>query len=526
MTSFYETLLEAVGDAVIALDPQGCIVVWNAAAAALYGWTREEVVGRPMVDFLVTTFDDPEESLERIVSSISATNLWRGVCRQARKDGQEVVVESTVRSYQGRDAGPSGVVAINRDIGEQEKLRRAISRLEYLNRVLLRLPTIERIFQTYIEQIRQVIAFDRAEIWLLNPDTASVQAVQCYTRDGSAPADRPPAALKYTPLGLVHFTKQTLIIDDLEQKNLLAQNRHLLLPGDRSMMLMPLLRSQEVVGGILFASAAPRHFHPDDAQLLALTTEQVSLALIQIQLTESLKEQAAENARLYHEAQGHARQLQGLSHMLMQSQERERERLSREFHDEIGQALTAVYLNLSSALAPDGQLTLSGAEGLSDSVEIVSRLMDQVRSISLDLHPKILDDLGFVPALRWLVNRTARLAQAEVKLDLPAVYLPLPKEIEFELFRVTQEALTNVLRHARAAHLWISLEQAQRCTRLRVADDGAGFDAEYTGSAQLPAEACGLQSMFARAEFLNAALHIASRPGQGTVVTIEYEHNR
>ncbi len=209
---------------------------------------------------------------------------------------------------------------------------------------------------------------------------------------------------------------------------------------------------------------------------------------------------------------------------MIRLQERERARLAREFHDEIGQSLTAIFLNLRS-LQTDGEGWRPDAvSALHESMEITSRLMEQVRAISLDLHPKVLDDLGLIPALRWLINRAHKLTNIHVQFDCPAAYRPLAREREFELFRIAQEALTNVLRHANASHVNVHLLQDDEQTTLILADDGDGFDADFKHGAQAPGSAFGLHSMFARAELIGAQLHVSSRPGQGTIVKVECPH--
>ena len=153
-----------------------------------------------------------------------------------------------------------------------------------------------------------------------------------------------------------------------------------------------------------------------------------------------------------------------LSRRLVEVQETERRHLARELHDEIGQALTVAEMNLQALLQSPGTDAL--APRLKESLEVVERVLEQVHDISLNLRPSMLDDLGLEPALRWYTDRQAALAglQAEVRAD--PLEQRLDPVIETECFRVAQEALTNVVRHAKARTVTVELSQKRRATPL------------------------------------------------------------
>ncbi len=120
VSSLHESVLDSIGEAVIALDAEGKIIVWNAAAERLYGWQATEVLGRPFSGLLQTTYEDPEETHARATAAVQR-GVWHGRVRQRCKDGAEVVVESTVRSFSAPAANGYGLVAVNRDVTEQAK---------------------------------------------------------------------------------------------------------------------------------------------------------------------------------------------------------------------------------------------------------------------------------------------------------------------------------------------------------------------------------------------------------------------
>jgi signal transduction histidine kinase len=207
--------------------------------------------------------------------------------------------------------------------------------------------------------------------------------------------------------------------------------------------------------------------------------------------------------------------LQHLSHRLVESQETERRHIARELHDEVGQTLTVAEMNLqvllqSSRSAPNGRLK--------ESLQAVERVLEQVRDLSLNLRPSMLDDLGLVPAVRWYANRQASLAglQAEIRVD--PMESRLDPVIETACFRVAQEALTNVVRHARARTVAIEMRQQDGRLHLFVRDDGVGFDVAALREQAVLGASLGLLSMEERATLADGGFECKSARAQGTEI--------
>lgn len=216
------------------------------------------------------------------------------------------------------------------------------------------------------------------------------------------------------------------------------------------------------------------------------------------------------------ERQRSSQKLQALSQKLVEVQESERRQIARELHDEIGQSLTAAEINLQAALRMKG---CSGLERrLEDSIRAVERVLEQVHDLSLNLRPSMLDDLGLEPALRWYTHRQAELTglRAEFRADpLEGRLNPL---IETECFRVAQEALTNVVRHAQATSVSVELTKTDGQLELSVRDDGIGFDVNSLRDKAVNGASLGLLSMEERASLAGGGLELRSIPGQGTEV--------
>jgi PAS domain S-box-containing protein len=208
--------------------------------------------------------------------------------------------------------------------------------------------------------------------------------------------------------------------------------------------------------------------------------------------------------------------LQVLSRRLVEAQETERRNIARELHDEIGQALTVMQLNLQAMLQSPGADAM--APRLNESLKVVERVLEQVQDISLDLRPSILDDLGLEPALRWYTDRQAALVELKVKFHADKLAQRLDPMIETECFRVAQEALTNVVRHAQAKVVTVELRKEAGQLHLRVRDDGIGFNVAAVREKAVRGASLGLLSMEERALLAGGELEFISIPRQGTEV--------
>lgn len=207
---------------------------------------------------------------------------------------------------------------------------------------------------------------------------------------------------------------------------------------------------------------------------------------------------------------------QGLAQLLIQAQEMERLHLSRELHDQIGQALTSIKLNLQTMRRIRDPALL--ADPIAESIDIVDRTLQQVRTMSLGLRPSLLDDLGLVPTLRWHLDHQSRCSSLAIRLSGDHPQGRLPGEIETTCFRIVQEALNNVIRHARATTVTVDLSLVNEQIVLSVRDDGVGFDVSDIRTGVFPAGCLGLLGMEERVNLVGGALEIHSAISEGTEV--------
>lgn len=285
-----------------------------------------------------------------------------------------------------------------------------------------------------------------------------------------------------------------------------------------------------LIGVIVVADkAAPaRIFSAADVQILSLFASQAASAI--------------DNANLFEQVRGGRERLKVLSHQLLHAQETERRNVARQLHDEIGQTITAVSLHLQTMQRQSGDVALK--EQLKESIAEVETVLQQVRSLSRELHPAVLEDLGLVAALEWFLLHRAKPAGLESIVIAPLLLNSIPPEIEITCFRVAQEAVTNVLRHANARRVEIEL-LAHPLTRgaherkafpqspgsdageeweldLIVRDDGKGFDVAAAQARAMQGASLGLLGMQERVELVGGTTEYQSAPGEGTRVRARF----
>jgi PAS domain S-box-containing protein len=242
--------------------------------------------------------------------------------------------------------------------------------------------------------------------------------------------------------------------------------------------------------------------------LLSSRSEVTQIAIFATDVTERME--AEEKLKNY------ARRLELLSQQLVEAQESERHHLARELHDEVGQALTAIQINLQSVLRQPGAVV--PAAPLQESLRLLEDLVRKTQDLSLKLRPTLLDDLGLPAVLSWLTRQQA--ARAGLRTDFWAspIESRLDPAIETACFRVAQEALTNVLRHAQAGQVTVQLLREEDSLHLVIHDDGRGFDVSAALARSGTATCVGLLGMLERVSLVGGRFECKSSPQSGTEV--------
>ena len=210
-----------------------------------------------------------------------------------------------------------------------------------------------------------------------------------------------------------------------------------------------------------------------------------------------------------------------LLHRTVKAQENERQRIARELHDETGQALTAISLGLrglSEILESNPQKATQQAKQLQS---LTTQSMEELQRLVTGLHPPQLDDLGLLAALRWFSGEILARFELPVSITCNRDTKDIPPDIRIVLFRITQEAITNVIRHAGASQAIIQITLSEKEIDLKIEDDGKGFNVDSTLQHGLDNPCWGLLGMMERAMLVNGNCQILSQPGTGTIVQVQ-----
>jgi signal transduction histidine kinase len=298
----------------------------------------------------------------------------------------------------------------------------------------------------------------------------------------------------------------TYVKDILKQSKRSTAVEQLLAARIRSYISIPFIADGQVIGGISLGSVTSHAFDEQHVLIVREVADQLAVAINQ--------------ARLFEQVRAGRERLQILYRRLMEGQETERHHIARELHDEIGQSLTAVKMSLQAIQHLPGaqEVTIY----LKESITIVDQALQRVRNLSLDLRPSLLDDLGLVAALRWYVDRQAQWAGIAAEFVAEPEGLRLPTDLETVCFRVTQEALTNVVRHAHAQKMRVELHKRDTEVSLLISDDGTGFDVHAAQKRASRGSSLGLIGMQERVYLAGGEIDIDSAATRGTDVRVRF----
>jgi PAS domain S-box-containing protein len=496
----YRTVVKQAAEGIFIVDIDTKLILEaNAAYRNLLGYTAQDMLGLGLTLYDVVAHD--RKSIDLYLEQIQEEGVhFIGERRHRRKDGSlvDVEVSSSVISYGGGEA----LCVIVHDITER---KRSAERLQRSLDALLGLYEAGQILSSSLE--REEIGSRLLEIASrVSNLTAAVIAVP--SEDGELRIWR-SAGLE----GLwrqVRFSPEALAARQKVLETRKYQTVQLRQPGDADgphlvSLNLPLLVRGRLIG-VLEA------YGPE-----ALMERQYEETLI------SLANQGAsalENARLYAELAERENRLQELIRKLITAQEEERRKVSYEVHDGLAQTAAGAHQLLQAFARQHPPDSEKGRKDLARALQLVQQTVGEARYVIADLRPTALDDFGLAAAVRLQVEKISS-EGSQVDYEEALGNERLPPEVETALFRVAQEALTNVHKHAPSARVRITLRRPNDAVRLQVRDWGPGFNPEKITDGGGPGERLGLSSMRERVALLGGHLEVHSRPGEGTEVVAE-----
>lgn len=277
--------------------------------------------------------------------------------------------------------------------------------------------------------------------------------------------------------------------------------------GIKSVLGVGMFFGKKLVGVLSITSTTEyRTFSQDEIKLIQTIANQIAVAI--------------ENARLLEMVRKHTRDLRDLASQLIKVGENERKRIAQELHDQLGQMLQSMMMNLDRIRIKlsSRPRSLEGVEeGILDTKELLEQTIEDVRTLSSDLTPPMLSDFGLIPTLRWYIDNYSKRSNIDVSLKTKDKSYRFPQEVELTLYRIVQEALTNVAKHSRASEAIIHLSKKDSTAILSVRDNGIGFDAEKALSVP---KGVGLFNIKERVNLLGGSFEVISRAKKGTTLTI------
>lgn len=354
-----------------------------------------------------------------------------------------------------------------------------------------------------LDQVKRIVPYQTASIMLLKNDNLRAASWRGYDKYGSE------AFIASLNQSLNDFPLDRSVIQN-RQPRVIHDTRHepdwIQLPElnwIRSHIAFPIHAHEQVLGLLRLDGSAPGEFSGQDLERLQPLAAAAAIAL--------------ENTQLFDQLHAHREELRQLYFQLVQVQESERRHIARELHDEVGQILTGLKLILDMALG--NSLAKELKDGLCQAQALVQELIEQVDEMSLDLRPAMLDDLGLLSTLLWHFERFNR--HTAIQIDFKHMGLEgrrFAPALETTVYRIIQESLTNVARHAGVSKATVRVWVNQDIIGIQVEDEGRGFDFQQ---AQTAGNSNGLSGMRERVELLNGNISIMTAPAGGVTLTVE-----
>ena len=493
-------MLDAVGQAVIATDSQGRITYLNRAAERLYGWRADQALGRSILDVTVPQVSRAQAAM--IMAELTQGREWSGEFLVQRRDGTTFPVEVYDTPILDQNGTLTGLIGVSSDITSRKKTEAS---LRELNENLEDL--VNKRAQEYLRAREVAEAANEALTLTL------LRLQESEARYRTVLEDQTELISRLTADGVYVFVNNVFCrFFGKTEAELLGQTWHPVVHADdveRVSKEIGMLSSSHpfvMIKNRVYASDGRVHW----MEFSNRGVFDAAGSLVEIQ---SVGRDVTEGERTLNLLEKSFQQVQLLSERVMKAQHEERDRIAHELHDELGQTLTAlkVRLQLLEPYCVQGE----AEEHLNEALAITSGALKQIRGMALDLRPLGLEDLGLSAVLKSHLAKQADTARWDAHFE-SALTARLSPQLKMACFRVAQEALTNVMRHARAKEVWVTLAMTEGKVMLTVRDDGAGFDA--SGDPHFSSEGFGLIGMQERVRQMGGQLQIKSSAGRGTEV--------
>ena len=521
--SYWQSVIDSLDDELAVIDQDFRITYANESVMQRYGLDRSKVIGQHCYELShgalepcgLSDCECPVRKVRETGKRAQAIHVHHYGVADERDERFVEVKASPLRDSQG---DIKEVVLFIRDITEEKRMEQRI--LE-ANRNLLALNVIaetvsqsldlDTILNSALDKMLELMKGNTGGILLLDRETQTL-SYRVY-RGLSREFVQGIAGLRLGEgiAGEAAQQGKPIYVDNISEDPRVTRSV-VATEGLRAFASVPLLSKGKVLGVMNIASHTLQRFTPEDVQLLGSISNQIAVAI--------------ENARLYEELQRRGQMRGELLQLIISTQEEERRRIARGLHDETSQALTSLAVNLEAvadALPLDSDEVKARLKRIQS---IAIKTLDEIHKVIWELRPTLLDDLGLVAAVEWHAENYLETAGVKVHLETAGQERRLPIKMETALFRIIQEAITNIIRHSKAESASISIEFEENSVAVHIEDDGIGFDLDEAMSKTREGRGLGLLGMRERVELWGGILTIRSSPGQGTQIDIRIPGNR
>lgn len=504
----YRALIDTSPDAITMTDLQGKVILCSNQTAQLHGYESPEALfGMNVFDRIVP--EHREKALMNLRKTLETGSVREIEYDIIRKDGSRFPAEISAALLRDATGNPKAFIGISRDITERKHMEAEQVYQTRLHRfrsetLLLfnRQDSIEEILQKGVEIILGYFDVACAQIWTLN------SGFELKAHAGSTEMCATSAKCTIVGRAIANEAKtenKAILKNSLAGDALVGDTSWARQCGIVACAALPLFVESRMVGVLVVFSKVP---------LLEPTLSPLTGATFTI--AQGIVRREAEQ-----ELRASQEQLRALASHLQVIREEERTHIARELHDELGQTLTAIKMDHSS-LARDlleggGTSVIPFVERISLMSKIIDQTVAKVQDIALELRPDVLDDLGLLEAVEWYSEEFQRRSAIRCHLHLPEKRFAVDDKMSTSLFRVLQEALTNVARHSGATTVDVTLLRTHEEIALIVRDNGRGIGEVKRESR----ESLGILGMSERVSSFGGALEIIGVPGEGTMVSVK-----
>ncbi|MGN6494207.1 MAG: PAS domain S-box protein [Agriterribacter sp.] len=480
-------LMEHIQDAVISTDKNFTVVSWNKKAEAIFGWTFEEIRGKTLAATLKPLYKGSTRSA--VVKKFLQNGSWEGEAVLHRKDGSPVTLLLS-SAMMGRDSDKmTGTVIIAKDISARKELEDQLKKFnkELGKQVEDRTSEIKNIVERLVRSEKKYkLLFENNPLpmWMITIPELNITDVN-------------DAAVQQYGYSRRLFLQMN--VRDLQPPEDIDAFEQYMKELEEGYHNAGVWKHRKKDGTIIFAEMFAYDMELNNRHVrLVLANDVTEKINAEQQLRQSLEE------------------IRMLSGHLQEVREEERKNIAREIHDELGQQLTVLKMDVAWSVRKLKDPASEVTKRLKELMEMIDTTIKTVRRICSELRPTVLDDLGLTAAMEWHARTFENSTGIQVKLNLPANGLNCSPEIKTGLFRIYQESLTNIARHAEATATEVNLRIEDGCIVLHIKDDGKGFDIDAASQRKT----LGILGMKERSLMMGGRYVVESRPGSGTSTTV------